>query len=70
MIFFVLVQPEKGSPRLKVSRTVMSKGQQALVECWSDRSNPAADLQFFIDGNRVSVVFGVGNILMVCIPGS
>ena len=48
----------------------MSKGQQALVECWSDRSNPAADLQFFIDGNRVSVVFGVGNILMVCIPGS
>ena len=25
------------------------------VECWSDRSKPAADLQFFINGDRVSI---------------
>ena len=53
---FILVQPEGGSPRLKVSKSVMSIGEQALVECWSDRSKPAADLQFFINGNRVSNV--------------
>ena len=52
---FFSVQPEKGSPRIKVSKNVMSNGQQALVECWSDPSKPAADLQFFINGNRVSV---------------
>ena len=49
----ILVQPEGGSPRLHVSKSVMSIGEQALVECWSDRSKPAADLQFFINGNRV-----------------
>jgi len=49
----IIIQPEGGSPRLKVSKSVMSTGEQALVECWSDRSKPAADLQFFINGNRV-----------------
>jgi len=49
----IIIQPEGGSPRLHVSKSVMSIGEQALVECWSDRSKPAADLQFFINGNRV-----------------
>ena len=56
IFLFILVQPEGGSPRLKVSKSVMSIGDQALVECWSDRSKPAADLQFFINGNRVSML--------------
>jgi len=49
----IIIQPEKGSPRIKVSRNALSLGQQASVECWSDRSKPHADLQFFINGNRV-----------------
>jgi len=49
----IIIQPEKGSPRIRVSKAVVSLGQEATVECWSDRSKPAADLQFFINGNRV-----------------
>jgi len=49
----IIIQPEKGSPRISVSKSVVSLGQEAIVECWSDRSKPAADLQFFINGNRV-----------------
>ena len=44
------------------SSSIIKKNKQNLetllnqqVECWSDRSKPAADLQFFINGDRVSI---------------
>lgn len=49
----IIIQPEKGSPRIEVSKKVVYMGQEAEVECWSDRSKPAANLQFFINGDRV-----------------
>jgi len=49
----VIIQPEKGSPRIHVSKSVVYLGQEAEVECWSDRSKPAAQLQFFLNGDRV-----------------
>lgn len=49
----IIIQPEKGSPRIQVSKDVVYLGQDAEVECWSDRSKPAANLQFFINGDRV-----------------
>jgi len=49
----VIIQPEGRGPRMKVNKEVVSVGAEVVVECWSDRSYPAADLQFFLNGNRV-----------------
>ena len=38
---------------MSVSRGVVSVGQELEVKCWSDRSHPAASLQFYLNGNRV-----------------
>jgi len=49
----VIIQPEGKGPRIRVSNNVVAVGSEVSVECWSDRSHPAADLQFFMNGNRV-----------------
>jgi len=50
----IIIQPEKGSPRIKVDRSRVQIGELLKVECSSDRSKPAAELLYFVNGDRVS----------------
>lgn len=49
----VIIQPEGSGPRMSVNPKVATVGQEVEVKCWSDRSHPAASLQFYLNGNRV-----------------
>ena len=42
---------------MKVSQAVAVLGDSVDVDCFSDRSKPAANLQFFVNDNRVKIVF-------------
>ena len=38
---------------MSVTPKVVTVGEEVEVKCWSDRSHPAASLQFYLNGNRV-----------------
>ena len=38
---------------MSVNPKVVTVGQEVEEKCWSDRSHPAASLQFYLNGNRV-----------------
>ena len=42
---------------MRVSKAVAALGDIVDVTCFSDRSKPAANLQFFVNDNRVKIVF-------------
>ncbi|XP_023329321.1 uncharacterized protein LOC111702032 isoform X2 [Eurytemora carolleeae] len=49
----VIIRPEEGSPIMIAKPTVGTIGQEINLRCSSDRSKPAAQLSFFINGERV-----------------
>jgi hypothetical protein len=41
---------------MRLSHSVATQGQEIVAECYSDRSKPAAQLSFFVNGERVRII--------------